>query len=404
MDDHRAHAPPRPGDVEEVVLAVHLEQLRTLGRQPDVRARRCAGILDQDLVQAPRLGPRNVCLEFGDAEGAAAGNHVGLAVVIEEQRMVVEHRLEGNRLPRPLLDVLGRINVGLAGGAGEGRDIVGALVVPQAARPRPFAVAALARGEVEFIDIVQGIVGVTDQPPVHEVGRFHDGHPGAHVHRGAAHVVVPAHADDRDVGHIGEDDRVAHGLRGRRQGGEQAPAGTQRKGMEEQSAGLHGGSRGWVGGGPGCRPTRPCSLPMARPGRPRKQKLKRLMQGAGPAGGTHGSGIDPLWSEWARVRARVEHVLATMTATMTMSTRRLWNRCIGRTRNKAAIAIANLVYNRVRFEQIARLDSCRWWDRRPPRPPQRQNPCNRQQQNQPCGKTNTRRRPAKPIARHTLLP
>jgi len=58
----------------------------------------------------------------------------------------------------------------------------------------------------------------------------------------------------------------------------------------------------------------------------------------------------------SRVRVRVEHVFATMR----MSPRSAWNRCIGRTRNRAMIAMTNLVYNMVRFEQIERLGLKNW--------------------------------------------
>lgn len=58
----------------------------------------------------------------------------------------------------------------------------------------------------------------------------------------------------------------------------------------------------------------------------------------------------------SRVRVRVEHVFATMR----MSLRSAWNRWIGRTRNRAMIAMTNLVYNMVRFEQIERLGLKNW--------------------------------------------
>jgi IS5 family transposase len=58
----------------------------------------------------------------------------------------------------------------------------------------------------------------------------------------------------------------------------------------------------------------------------------------------------------SRVRVRVEHVFATMR----MSLRSAWNRCIGRIRNRAMIAMTNLVYNMVRFEQIERLGLKNW--------------------------------------------
>lgn len=58
----------------------------------------------------------------------------------------------------------------------------------------------------------------------------------------------------------------------------------------------------------------------------------------------------------SRTRVRVEHVFATMV----MSMRAAWNRCVGRARNAAAIALTNLVYNMVRFEQIERLGLKNW--------------------------------------------
>jgi transposase, IS5 family len=58
----------------------------------------------------------------------------------------------------------------------------------------------------------------------------------------------------------------------------------------------------------------------------------------------------------SKIRVRVEHVFATMR----MCLRSAWNRCIGMTRNRAAIALTNLVYNMVRYEQIERLGLRNW--------------------------------------------
>ena len=58
----------------------------------------------------------------------------------------------------------------------------------------------------------------------------------------------------------------------------------------------------------------------------------------------------------SKIRVRVEHVFATMR----MCLRSAWNRCIGMTRNRAAIALTNLVYNLVRYEQIERLGLRNW--------------------------------------------
>jgi IS5 family transposase len=58
----------------------------------------------------------------------------------------------------------------------------------------------------------------------------------------------------------------------------------------------------------------------------------------------------------SRIRVRVEHVFGIMHMCM----RAAWNRCIGITRNRAAIAMTNLVYNMIRFEQIDRLALKTW--------------------------------------------
>jgi transposase, IS5 family len=58
----------------------------------------------------------------------------------------------------------------------------------------------------------------------------------------------------------------------------------------------------------------------------------------------------------SKIRVRVEHVFATMR----MSMRKTWNRCVGLTRNRAAISMTNLIYNMVRFEQIERLGLRNW--------------------------------------------
>lgn len=58
----------------------------------------------------------------------------------------------------------------------------------------------------------------------------------------------------------------------------------------------------------------------------------------------------------SRIRVRVEHAFGTMCMCM----RAAWNRCIGADRNQGAIAMTNLVYNMIRFEQIERLDLRTW--------------------------------------------
>ena len=55
-------------------------------------------------------------------------------------------------------------------------------------------------------------------------------------------------------------------------------------------------------------------------------------------------------------RVRVEHVFATMR----MGLRSAWNRGLGLRRNRTAIALTNLIYNMVRFEQIERLGLKNW--------------------------------------------
>ncbi|MFM1944596.1 MAG: hypothetical protein RI897_3578 [Verrucomicrobiota bacterium] len=125
----------------------------------------------------------------------------------------MERGFEGGFGPGALFDVLGGVDVGSAGGAGEGCDVEGALVVAEAAGPGACAVGVFAVLEVQGVDILEGIVGVAGEFPVDQVVGFHDGESRGHVHGGAAHVVGVANADHGHVGDIGMDDGVA-GLAG----------------------------------------------------------------------------------------------------------------------------------------------------------------------------------------------
>lgn len=58
----------------------------------------------------------------------------------------------------------------------------------------------------------------------------------------------------------------------------------------------------------------------------------------------------------SKTRARVEHVFGMMS----MCIRATMSRCIGMARNSSAIAMVNLVYNMIRFEQIERLGLKNW--------------------------------------------
>lgn len=58
----------------------------------------------------------------------------------------------------------------------------------------------------------------------------------------------------------------------------------------------------------------------------------------------------------SRIRVRVEHVFGTMCMCM----RAACNRCIGMNRNQGTVAMTNLVYNMIRFEQIERLKLKTW--------------------------------------------
>lgn len=82
VDDHRAHALGRPGDVEQVVHPVLLEQLRALGRKPPT-ARRGAGILDKYPLR-PFFHAGEVVFQFRNGEAAAAPYDVAASVIVEE--------------------------------------------------------------------------------------------------------------------------------------------------------------------------------------------------------------------------------------------------------------------------------------------------------------------------------
>ncbi len=217
MDEDRAHASAGPGDIEKVIVAVDFEELGAFGGEACGAGGYGRGVGDDDLVEAVGLDAGEVGFEFDETEVAGAVEHVGAVVVVEEERVIVERGFQGGFGPGALFDVLGGVDVGSAGGAGEGCDVERALVVAEAAGPGAGAVAVFSVGEFESVDILEGIVGVAGEFPIDEVVGFHDGESRGHVHGGAAHVVGVANADHGHVGDIGMDDGVA-GLTGCRDG------------------------------------------------------------------------------------------------------------------------------------------------------------------------------------------
>jgi hypothetical protein len=144
VDNHGAHAAPRPSDIEQVILAADLPHLGTFRRQADVGSGHPAGIRDDDLIHSTAFDTGNVRSQLDQPQVACPVDHVHAPVIVEEQRVVVQRGAKRVRGPRAILKVSGPIDVRVAGRAGERRRVERAVVTPQAAGPRTRAVGVLS--------------------------------------------------------------------------------------------------------------------------------------------------------------------------------------------------------------------------------------------------------------------
>ena len=209
MDDFCPRASGGPADVEDVVVAVDLVDLRPFRGQIDVRACGRGSVGDQRAVPTTGFQAREVSGELHDPDVAATVEDVIVPVVVEKKRGVVVHRVVGREeLPRGRVNVLRSVEVGLVRGVGREEAVECSILVAQAACPGALAVGTLATREVQLVDVGHGLVHVACHLPVYEVGGLHHGNAWGHVHGGAAHVIGVGDSDDRDVGDIGPEERV----------------------------------------------------------------------------------------------------------------------------------------------------------------------------------------------------
>ena len=105
-------------------------------------------------------------------------------------------------LPGAVHKVPGAVQVALLLVVGDKQRIVNAVMIAQGSGPLAGAIGILAVPQVVNVIVLQYIIDVTDDAPVHQVPRMHDGGAGAEKHGGTHHVVVLPHPDNivvRDI-------------------------------------------------------------------------------------------------------------------------------------------------------------------------------------------------------------
>ena len=60
----------------------------------------------------------------------------------------------------------------------------------------------------ETVALVDLVVGIVDDLPIHQIFRLHDTTSWREVHRGRDHIIGIVDTDDVEIGHIGEDDWI----------------------------------------------------------------------------------------------------------------------------------------------------------------------------------------------------
>ena len=144
--------------------------------------------------------------QLSEPDAAVAPHDVGLPVVVEEHRQIVERPLHRRACPRPGgvrgPEQLRRLAVDVA------EDVERALVEAEARRPDALPVDALAFFEPERRAEIQRIERVGEEPPVHQIARVQDRQSGHAVHGRAGQVEILADADEVAVGELVVEQRV----------------------------------------------------------------------------------------------------------------------------------------------------------------------------------------------------
>ena len=139
---------------------------------------------------------RPVRREFRQFEVPVAIHHEQAVAVEQEARVVEEIIVKNGTLPRAVHQVRSPVHVALLLVVGDKQRIIHALVIAQGRSPLAGAIGIFPVPEVVNVIVLQQVVNITDDAPVHQVPRVHDGSAGTEKHSGAYHIIIFSHPDD----------------------------------------------------------------------------------------------------------------------------------------------------------------------------------------------------------------
>ena len=166
---HCTHTVPWPSDVEQIIPAIYLEQLRAFCPQHNITACRSTGILQQHPFRTG-FQAGQICLQFRNKQLAIAINQIIPAIFIKEESMVMTRRCELHTLPRSFLNIACHEKISLTGGLCKSGNIIHPFVIADTACPRATSVGILPVIQIHGRNIVgQPIIRIAHQFPVHQI-------------------------------------------------------------------------------------------------------------------------------------------------------------------------------------------------------------------------------------------
>ena len=147
----------RPRDDEYIIVIADLVDMRTLaGQTGEIR-------FEERALAALEIG--HIVIEFLDLDLAAAVDQILSAVRVKEHRGVVIHTAQLDAVPVAALDIVGGIDVGIAGAVASEEDIEFSVVIAQRGRPLAVRVVVLAVLEILLCAVCVLVIDIAADLP-----------------------------------------------------------------------------------------------------------------------------------------------------------------------------------------------------------------------------------------------
>ena len=125
--------------------------------------------VEQLFIDASRFDSRKVFFKLGYPDISRTGNNIWRAVILEEERCIVEHFVENNPLPVWIFNIRSFVNIGFALIPCAEKHIEHIVIIPYTRRPRAFSVGVIIAVKVGLRAVFKGIIYISYQIPSDQI-------------------------------------------------------------------------------------------------------------------------------------------------------------------------------------------------------------------------------------------